>query len=216
MNAALRLAATSLAALALAGCKPAPDALAYERNASPPPVQTPISAALNDAGQHLALQALAARVAALESQRQNASASGAAAPAAVPDARTSRRPTEAEMRAGPPGSDAAPPRDPQQHERERQAQLDTLFRQEPVNTDWANTTAEAVRHALPAPVDGQALALRGVECRSQTCRVEVGAAGAEAMRQGLPQLAERLAERFPSLSVVARNDGTAATLYFRT
>jgi hypothetical protein len=210
----LPLAKAALAALTtsmLTACNPAPGvqavATAPERGTS---AHVPLPAAQADTASTAALQALADRVALLERERlqpaaQAASTAGVHAP---------RVPTEAELRAGPTG--AGEQRDTQQLERERQAELDGLFRQETVNTAWASITSAVVRQALPAPADGSALALRSVECRSQSCRVEVGAAGADAMRQALPQLAQRLAERFPSMAVVSRSDGTGATLYFRS
>ena len=206
-----RVALSALAASVLTACGPAPRAqsvtAAPERAAAD---HVPLAVAPADTASTAALQALSARVELLERERPRP----ATQPTSLAGAQAPRAPTEAELRAGPPG--AGEQRDAQRLERERQAELDGLFRQEAVNTTWASLTSAVVRQALPPPVDGAALALHSVECRSQSCRVEVGAAGAEALRQALPQLAQRLAERLPSMAVVARSDGSGATLYFRS
>jgi hypothetical protein len=212
MNTTLRLTAVvlvTLAGTALSGCERAPAGvdtpqLTLQQSSV---AHKPLPAAPADLPTAAEFRDLSARVALLERERKQATRPAigqAGAPA----------PTEAELRAGPRG--AAPGRDMQLLETERQAELDGLFRQEPVNAAWAGVTSAAVRQALPAPVDGHTLALRDVQCRSQTCRVEVGAVGDDAMRTALPQLARRLAERLPSMAVVSRSDGSGATLYFRS
>lgn len=207
----LTLAVATLAASMLTACNKGPGVQAVDTTPERgTPAHVSLAAAQADTASTAALQALADRVALLERERL----APAAQPANMAGARAPRVQTEAELRAGPPG--AGERRDVQQLERERQAELDDLFRRETVNTAWASVTSAVVRQALPAPVDGAALALHSVECRSQSCRVEVGAAGADALRQALPQLAQRLAERFPSMAVVSRSDGTGATLYFRS
>ena len=156
------------------------------------------------------LASLTARVEALERQARNA-----AVLSPLPaDRRAAIRPSEADLRAGPPlGADAGP--SSAQPDQDRLLALDEVFRQEKVNAGWAAQSTAVLRRALPPPVNATSIALHTVECRSQSCRVEVGSGNLDVLRQELPLLAQRLADRFPSMSVVARSDGMGATLYFR-
>lgn len=216
MNALLRPAVASIALAALfamSACTPAPS-LEEDAAARLPPSPASANVGAIDPSSLALLQNLAERVARLEQARKDGPLPPAAMSArhlGAPVMPEGQRPSEAELRAGPPGGGS---RDAQQQEHERKAALDGRFRQEPVNAAWASANALALRQAVQAPVEGGGMAVQGLECRSQTCRVDVGVTDAEALRHGLPQLAQRLAERFPALYVVTRHDGSGATLYF--
>jgi hypothetical protein len=85
-------------------------------------------------------------------------------------------------------------------ERERQEQMAVLeanFRQEPTDRGWAFQAAGAVQEALASDEMGQA-ALRNIECRSSTCRVELADDDTGELAKGIPMLLQQLDETLPS------------------
>jgi hypothetical protein len=96
------------------------------------------------------------------------------------------------------------------------AGLDGSFHDEALDHAWSTTAAGAIHDALAS--DGQLGPLaRSVECRSQSCRVELADDGTGTLSKSVPMLALRVGQELPSM--VARRvdgaDGRTMVLYLR-
>lgn len=84
-------------------------------------------------------------------------------------------------------------------EEEWQAQLEVLeaeFRQEAAEPNWSLARSEALRATLRGGDSTGGEWVKGIECRSRTCRVEVFEAGTVGL--DLPILLAQVQERLPS------------------
>lgn len=107
----------------------------------------------------------------------------------------------------PPRGDPAGTRDPRtdpearaEYERARReaiAGVDAAFRGEAEDPRWAGSAASAIQAALAAD-DRLRLLVRGVECRSRTCRVEIADDGAAGLDKVLPELTLRVGQGLSS------------------
>jgi hypothetical protein len=100
-------------------------------------------------------------------------------------------------------------------ERERQEQMAVVeanFQQEPTDQMWSFEAAGAVQEALANDEMGQT-ALRSIECRSSTCRVEMADDDTGGLAKGLPVFLQQLAETLPG-SVTANyvDDGAGGKI----
>src|SRR4030095_12820445 len=68
---------------------------------------------------------------------------------------------------------------------------DTAFRAEQADARWSGSTAAALRQVLTTPGDA-AGAVRAVDCRTTTCRVELVPGAAGDMNEFLAQVASRM------------------------
>ena len=103
----------------------------------------------------------------------------------------------------------------EQAERLRLAASESAFRNEPNDTGWSRNAAASVRAALQGdtPLRGE---LRSVECRSRSCRVELGADPTGANFPDLPVRLLQLAQTLPNLTAtqVDQGDGRKATVLY--
>jgi uncharacterized phage infection (PIP) family protein YhgE len=92
---------------------------------------------------------------------------------------------------------------------------ETAFRAENTDPRWATATATAVRQALAGDAGAEALVARSVECRAQSCRVELDMASAK-VHELLPMFALRMAASLGSMaaSQTDRADGSTAMVLY--
>jgi hypothetical protein len=114
-----------------------------------------------------------------------------------------------------------PPIEPTSAEVERErrlqmAELEADFWQESANAKWSNEASTAVLEALETE-DTDQIEVRSLECRSQTCRVELASDVPEALN-GLPVLLLKLAKTLPNAvaSQVENADGSRSTVLYMT
>jgi hypothetical protein len=82
--------------------------------------------------------------------------------------------------------------------REQLARIDGAFRKETRDPQWSPATAAAVQAALVADNELRML-VRGVECRSHTCRVELLDDGSGKLGALLPALAQAVSPSLPGV-----------------
>jgi hypothetical protein len=112
-----------------------------------------------------------------------------------------------------PASQSAPRRDPEELARqdkerhEYMAGIQAAFRAEPTDTDWSTRTSSMLSDVFKA--DGtMSGTLRNVECRSQTCRVELSDTPAGTLRKDLMPLLIRIGQALPKIEADYVDDGT--------
>jgi hypothetical protein len=82
---------------------------------------------------------------------------------------------------------------------EQTALLEQRFRLETVNPGWAGAATAAVRQALTPAAGEDALAVRALECRGQTCRIDIGS---EVSNDSLQRFLGRIGGTLGSVSAV--------------
>lgn len=91
---------------------------------------------------------------------------------------------------------------------EHMMDVDSDFEGEATDPRWASSTASTLESALNAS-DAMRGRVRGVECRSRTCRVEIAAdEGSGAVLKELPILVQQLGETLPSMQADQVDDGS--------
>ncbi|MEI2741138.1 MAG: hypothetical protein V9G63_01680 [Candidatus Competibacter sp.] len=98
-------------------------------------------------------------------------------------------------------------------ERQRQETLrvmETDFRQEPTDSRWVSTTTTAIQDAL-AGIDGLQGSARNIECRSQTCRVEL-AGDRETLARFVSDFVLQIGSLLPSITANQIDNGDDTTL----
>ena len=90
--------------------------------------------------------------------------------------------------------------------RAHMTEVDANFQREARDPRWASSTASALQSGLHAS-DTMRDKVRSVECRSQTCRVEITDDGSGAMAKDLPMFVHQLAETLPSMQADQIDDG---------
>ena len=103
-----------------------------------------------------------------------------------------------------------------QTEPQRLERIEAEFRNEPSDPAWSQSTAARVRAAVAQIGDGVAERLRGLECRSKTCRVELAPAETEPVDDALPRIVALLGDAFTSAdaSHVDQGDGLPVGVLF--
>ena len=91
-------------------------------------------------------------------------------------------------------------------------QVDASFQRETIDRNWSDRTTAAVRAAFDAGIRGGAV--RSIDCRSATCRVEIAGENTGDLDQSLPPLALQLGELLPKMS--AQRAGADTILYLRS
>jgi len=102
-------------------------------------------------------------------------------------------------------------------ERMRVASTESDFRGERDDRTWSPSAVANVRAVLDQTGDTALLQVRSIECRSQTCRLEVGADANGALERALPLISSRLAQSLPRMTAAKidqGNGGEATVLYF--
>lgn len=112
--------------------------------------------------------------------------------------------------------------DPMQRAEEERAMLalnaerESAFRAEPTDSRWARSMQSQLQQALTAETETPAPALRSIECRSRTCRVELLAAPGSDLAGYLPAFASRIGGQLDSMSSaqIDLGNGSAATVIY--
>ena len=130
-----------------------------------------------------------------------------------------RRSTDAVIRA----EAAADPRtDPEARaeadrtERLRIASSESSFRREPNDPRGSLGTAAVVRAALAESDESLRNQVRSIECRMQSCRVEISGDSAELLARDLPMVISRLGQTLPNVTAgqIDQGDGRQATVLY--
>ncbi len=106
--------------------------------------------------------------------------------------------------------------DPETREEAEQQRQETLrvmetdFRREPTDSRWVSTTTAAIQDALTGIDEIQGSA-RNIECRSQTCRVEL-AGDREMLARFVSDFVLRIGSLLPSITANQIDNGDDATL----
>ena len=122
-------------------------------------------------------------------------------------------------------AEVAPPnprRDPQARleaeltEQLRIASAETTFRREPEDARWSQATAATVRSALAEADEAVRNQVRSIECRSQSCRVEISADSGGPLARDLPALLMRLGQSLPNATAgrIDQGNGRQATVLY--
>jgi hypothetical protein len=129
----------------------------------------------------------------------------------------SRMPGAAQAAAAPPDPrvDPVARQQAQQAERQRIASAESAFQGERRDARWSQDQTAAIRSSLAQAGDGLSGLVRSIDCRAQTCRVEISAAG-PALGQDLPMLLNQLGGNLPHMNAgqVDQGDGTEATVLY--
>ena len=92
--------------------------------------------------------------------------------------------------------------------------VEAAYRNEVPDRNWATVAQASVQAALKA--DNVHLQTRSVECRSETCRIEIADDGSAATQESLENLGPALAGALPTMQVAHTDDasGHHTILYF--
>jgi hypothetical protein len=129
----------------------------------------------------------------------------------------SRMPGAAQAAAAPPDPrvDPVARQEAQQAERQRIASAESAFQGERRDASWSQDQAAAIRSSFAQAGDGMSALVRSIDCRSQTCRVEISGTG-PALGQDLPMLLTQLGGSLSHMTAgqVDQGDGTEATVLY--
>jgi len=121
-----------------------------------------------------------------------------------------------EPEAGHPQADPQSRAEAEREDRLRLAAAEQAFRSEQRDPRWSQGATAAVRAALAELDDSLRGQVRSVECRAQSCRVEIGADSSGLLMRDLPLMLSRLGATLPSATAaqVDQGDGRQATVLF--
>ncbi len=119
-------------------------------------------------------------------------------------------------------AEAAARRDPEaraeaeREERLRAAATEQAFRNEQRDPRWSPGTSASIRSALADLDESVRNQVRSVECRTQSCRVEIGADNSGTLMRDLPIMLGRLGAVLPNATAtqVDQGDGRQATVLY--
>lgn len=113
-------------------------------------------------------------------------------------------------------TDPAALEEAQQAERMRIASTEAAFRNEQSDARWSQGTTASVQAALAQADESMRSQVRSVECRSQSCRVEINAGAGAGPAQDLPLVIARLGQVLPHVTAgqVDQGDGRKATVLY--
>jgi hypothetical protein len=106
--------------------------------------------------------------------------------------------------------------DARQTERLRIASTESAFRSEQSDARWSQGATASVQAALAQADESMRSQVRSVECRSQSCRVELNASPGAAPAQDLPLVIARLGQVLPHVTAgqIDQGDGRKATVLY--
>jgi len=115
-----------------------------------------------------------------------------------------------------PRTDAVALEQARQTERQRIASTEAAFRNEQSDARWSQGAAASVQAALAQADESMRSQVRSIECRSQSCRVEINAGPGAAPAQDLPLVIARLGQVLPHVTAgqVDQGDGRKATVLY--
>jgi len=101
-------------------------------------------------------------------------------------------------------------------EQNRVATSEAAFQNEVRQPQWSQRTAQDVRATLAEADPALRHLVRSVDCRSQSCRVEISPGASEEAQQNLPITLARLAGSLPNVSAgqIDQGDGRMATVLY--
>lgn len=104
----------------------------------------------------------------------------------------------------------------QRQETLRIASSESAFRAEQNDTRWSREAAANVRAAFAQADDTVSTQVRSVECRSQSCRVEINSAAGESLARDLPIILSHLGDALPHMTAgkIDQGDGRQATVLY--
>jgi hypothetical protein len=125
-------------------------------------------------------------------------------------------PTQAAVAAPDARSDPEARAEAARTERLRIASSEQSFRNQQVDARWSQGATASVRSALADVDEGLRNQVRSVECRGQTCRVEIASDNGGAAMRDLPLLVNRLGASLPNVTAgqVDQGDGRQATVLY--
>src|ERR1700674_401019 len=98
-------------------------------------------------------------------------------------------------------------------ERNYQAQMasvESAFRKEKTNPGWSSSTASLVQQALTSDETVRP-DMRNIECRADTCRVEISDDGLGGLAKFLPMFAQQVSQSLPTITVNNIDQGNGAS-----
>jgi hypothetical protein len=106
----------------------------------------------------------------------------------------------------------------QRQEALRIASSESAFRSEQNDARWSREATANVRAAFAQADDTVSTQVRSVECRSQSCRVEINAAAGESLARDLPIILSHLGDALPHMTAgkIDQGDGRQATVLYMT
>ena len=101
-------------------------------------------------------------------------------------------------------------------EQMRMASSESTFRNERQDARWSQTATADVRSALAEVDDAVRSQVRAIECRSQSCRVEINADPSGTLARDLPVVIAHLAQALPNVTAgqIDQGDGHQATVLY--
>ena len=98
----------------------------------------------------------------------------------------------------------------------RIASTESTFRNEEPDARWSQGTTASVRAALSDVDESVRGDVRSIECRSQSCRVEIGSDASGALARDLPLIVARLGQALPNVTAgqIDQGDGRQATVLY--
>ena len=96
----------------------------------------------------------------------------------------------------------------------RAASIEAAFRNEKVNARWSRETEEILRTAFDRGDEILRGQVRGIECRSQSCRIEIDDRANASLQKSLPFIAEHLAPTLPNMTAAQSTQSLTTLLYF--
>ncbi|MBS0449355.1 MAG: hypothetical protein JSR59_25835 [Proteobacteria bacterium] len=130
-------------------------------------------------------------------------------------ARAQKDPHQAES-AGDPRSDPAARAEAEGVERTRMSAAESAFRAERDDPASSRSALDSVRQAFAGADEALRGGVRSIECRSSSCRIEIG--GVDGPATGLPELIGRLAPTWPRVAGGTSDlgDGQRTTVLYLT
>lgn len=115
-----------------------------------------------------------------------------------------------------PRTDPVAKQEAQQAEALRVASSETAFQSEHNDPRWSQATATALQTTIGQVDASLRNQVRSIECRSQSCRVEINAGAGSALAQELPLIVTRLGDTLPHVTAgqVDQGDGQQATVLY--
>lgn len=97
----------------------------------------------------------------------------------------------------------------------RIAAIDASFRKEAVDPKWSTSISSKIQNVLSSDEMGHMQA-DSIDCRSDSCRVELHDDGSGQLNKNLPMMAQELSGTMPNITAnsVTRPDGSAGTVLY--
>ena len=93
--------------------------------------------------------------------------------------------------------------------------VDALFRQQAIDPTWSANTSASIRSALNSEEVG-GIQADNIDCRSESCRVELRDDGSGSLSKSMPMLAQQLAGTMPNITannITQPNGDSTLVLY---